>query len=253
LQLIRRALAPISIDTTFSCCKGLGGESGVLGLTAMTATPQLQENGLSLILLSNLLQTYVLEPGDVLYVPPGVAHWGVALGEAITYSLGFRSPPVADLMARRTDATLELISTTSLLEDAASTQSPARPGEITAEHIANARDAINNAIDALDSGQWFGEVITEGSGERDQTHEPTVLLSDQVRLHPAARIAWLAREESIDLFIDGAHFEVPLALVDKLIAVCSGDWVTRRELAEEAETLYEHLCETGALTDEGFT
>jgi ribosomal protein L16 Arg81 hydroxylase len=177
----------------------------------------------------------------------------VALGEAITYSLGFRSPSVGDLMARRTDAALELISTNSLLEDGASTHSPARPGEITAEHIANARDAINNAIDALDSGQWCGEVVTEGGEERDQTHEPTVGLSDQVRLHPAARIAWLAQEESIDLFVDGAHFEVPLTSVDKLIAVCGGDWVTRRELAEEAETLYENLCETGALTDEDST
>ena len=85
----------------------------------------------------------------------------MALGEAITYSLGFRAPSVGDLMARRTDAALELIATTSLLEDGASLRSPSRPGEITIEHIANARDAINNALDALDSGQWFGEVITE--------------------------------------------------------------------------------------------
>ena len=232
--------------------QGSGRREWRIGPHCDDQTPQLQENGLSLISPFVPLQTYVLEPGDVLYIPPGVAHWGVALGEAITYSLGFRAPSVGDLMARRTDAALELISTTSLLEDATSTHRPARPGEITAEHIANAREAINNAIDALDSGQWFGEVITEGSGERDQNHEPTVLLSDQVRLHPATRIAWMEREESIDLFVDGAHFEVPLTSAEKLIAVCGGDWVSRRELAEEAETLYENLCQTGALTDEDF-
>ena len=29
------------------------------------------------------------EPGDVLYLPPGIAHWGIAEGECMTYSLGF--------------------------------------------------------------------------------------------------------------------------------------------------------------------
>jgi len=40
---------------------------------------------------------WVLEPGDVLYLPPGVAHEGVAMGECITCSVGFRAPSWADL------------------------------------------------------------------------------------------------------------------------------------------------------------
>jgi 50S ribosomal protein L16 3-hydroxylase len=35
---------------------------------------------------------WVLEPGDALYLPPGVAHEGVALGECLTISIGFRLP-----------------------------------------------------------------------------------------------------------------------------------------------------------------
>ncbi len=35
---------------------------------------------------------WVLEPGDLLYLPPGVAHEGVAVGEGITLSIGFRAP-----------------------------------------------------------------------------------------------------------------------------------------------------------------
>lgn len=35
---------------------------------------------------------WVLEPGDMLYLPPGVAHDGVALDECITLSVGFRAP-----------------------------------------------------------------------------------------------------------------------------------------------------------------
>jgi 50S ribosomal protein L16 3-hydroxylase len=44
-------------------------------------------------------QEWVLEPGDLLYLPPGVGHEGVASGECITCSIGFRTPSWGDLAA----------------------------------------------------------------------------------------------------------------------------------------------------------
>jgi 50S ribosomal protein L16 3-hydroxylase len=41
---------------------------------------------------------FVLEPGDMLYLPPGVAHEGTALGECMTYSIGFRAPSHQELL-----------------------------------------------------------------------------------------------------------------------------------------------------------
>jgi 50S ribosomal protein L16 3-hydroxylase len=57
--------------------------------------------GLPLAILRDFRPTHdwVLEPGDVLYLPPGVAHEGVALGECITCSVGFRAPRWQDLVA----------------------------------------------------------------------------------------------------------------------------------------------------------
>ena len=43
-------------------------------------------------------QEWVLEPGDLLYLPPGVAHEGTAVGECLTYSIGFRAPTYAELL-----------------------------------------------------------------------------------------------------------------------------------------------------------
>lgn len=42
-------------------------------------------------------QQYVLEPGDLLYLPPRYAHDGIAQGECQTYSIGFRAPAQAEL------------------------------------------------------------------------------------------------------------------------------------------------------------
>jgi 50S ribosomal protein L16 3-hydroxylase len=41
---------------------------------------------------------WVLDAGDMLYLPPGVAHEGVALGECVTYSIGFRAPSYQQLI-----------------------------------------------------------------------------------------------------------------------------------------------------------
>jgi len=41
----------------------------------------------------------LLSPGDMLYLPPNVAHWGTAAGECMTWSLGMRGPSDAELLA----------------------------------------------------------------------------------------------------------------------------------------------------------
>jgi len=55
--------------------------------------------GLPLKVLENFTpeQEFVLDPGDMLYLPPHYAHEGVAVGECMTYSIGFRVPRSAEL------------------------------------------------------------------------------------------------------------------------------------------------------------
>lgn len=45
----------------------------------------------------------VLEPGDILYIPPGWAHEGTALEDCLTYSIGFRAPDQNDLLQQLAD------------------------------------------------------------------------------------------------------------------------------------------------------
>src|SRR5690606_21769126 len=57
------------------------------------------EPGLPLNILANFQpdEEYVLEPGDLLYLPPHVAQDGVALGDSMTISIGCRAPTQATL------------------------------------------------------------------------------------------------------------------------------------------------------------
>ena len=49
-------------------------------------------------------QTFTLQPGDVLYIPPGWPHDGVAESDCLTYSIGFRAPDTSQLAQHLTEA-----------------------------------------------------------------------------------------------------------------------------------------------------
>lgn len=57
--------------------------------------------GMPLKILANFTPTeeWVLEPGDMLYLPPNWAHDGVAEGECMTFSVGFRAPSRHELLS----------------------------------------------------------------------------------------------------------------------------------------------------------
>ncbi|HEV3105392.1 MAG TPA: cupin domain-containing protein [Trinickia sp.] len=60
------------------------------------------EPGLPLKVLQHFepQEEWVLEPGDMLYLPPHIAHDGIAVGECMTCSIGFRSPTANELVGQ---------------------------------------------------------------------------------------------------------------------------------------------------------
>lgn len=55
-------------------------------------------------------QEWILEPGDMLYLPPHVAHDGVALDDCVTCSIGFRAPSETELLSQFLHWTAERIA-----------------------------------------------------------------------------------------------------------------------------------------------
>jgi 50S ribosomal protein L16 3-hydroxylase len=87
---------------------------------------------------------WLLEPGDMLYLPPGIAHHGVAESECLTWSIGFRAPTDAELVAGFLDYLHEHLAPQGQYRDPGA--APAlHPGELPAtliEHAARAMEAI---------------------------------------------------------------------------------------------------------------
>jgi 50S ribosomal protein L16 3-hydroxylase len=116
--------------------------------------------GLDLRILRNFRHTreWLLGPGDMLYLPPGVAHHGVAVGDSITCSVGFRAPSGAELLAAVLDAGMP---GERRLSDA-NLALQRDPGEITRGQLAALRALVRGALPAdaaLD--RWLARHLTE--------------------------------------------------------------------------------------------
>ncbi len=109
-------------------------------------------------------QEFVLDPGDMLYLPPRYAHDGVALGECMTYSVGFRVPQFADLgreILLRVSESVDENLASDLYRDPAQ-MAVQRPGAIPAAMQLFAKKAVQRALkDPLALNRAFGELMTE--------------------------------------------------------------------------------------------
>jgi 50S ribosomal protein L16 3-hydroxylase len=109
-------------------------------------------------------QEFVLEPGDMLYLPPRYAHDGIAMGECMTYSIGFRQPNRGELareLLQRLAEDAEDHVGVSVYRDPHQA-AVAQPGEIPSQMVEFARDALQGALrdpDAL--ARALGEYLTE--------------------------------------------------------------------------------------------
>ncbi|MBK7547905.1 MAG: cupin domain-containing protein [Rhodoferax sp.] len=127
--------------------------------------PDLQE-GVPLKILTNFEPelTYDLEPGDMLYLPPGYAHDGVAVGECMTYSIGFRVPKrsevAQELLQRLAEDAPDLVGD-ALYRDAGQAAVDS-PGQIPSGLFDFARDALQAALqDPKVMERALGEYLTE--------------------------------------------------------------------------------------------
>lgn len=165
-------------------------------------------------------EDWLLEPGDVLYLPPGVAHWGTADGDCMTYSLGFRAPSQRELAGDWFQHLLSYASDCRLSE--ANDLSPDNLTELTAGVFRNVQALLDDlqATSPTELKHWFGCHITETKPQfeiippertwsRQELDEWLAQGRSLVR-NPAARIAWSSNGDgSISLFTHGEHRDLP--------------------------------------------
>ena len=203
-------------------------------------------------------QQYTLGTGDILYVPPGVAHWGVAKGECMTYSIGFRAPRITELLSRSVDTSLEKLDTDAFYRDPAM-PSNTRAGEIRAEDIQAAKKQLLAALVAQTDDSWFGELVTEPKYDIEIEQSTTNTLPGSISdvasalvLLPEAKLAWQEKNDKIVVYANGEALHHDRAVLPAVLALCE-NWILEDVLLEQAvncshcSLLLEQLLERGCL------
>lgn len=142
---------------------------------------------LSLLKAFNKREEFLLSPGDMLYLPPKMAHWGIAQGNCMTFSIGFRAPKTSEILSAFCDERLQQLTKDDFYRDVftekylesflQNTKSEAKSntksinnvnldtkknsGEISAEVIASIKSMLLKELSNDDYiAQWFGQHMT---------------------------------------------------------------------------------------------
>ena len=121
--------------------------------------------GLDLRILEHFAPTddWVLGPGDILYLPPGVPHWGIAEGECMTWSVGLRAPAWRELAADWCEHQgARALPAGRYRDPGLSPQT--HGGEVCPEVFAHIRSTLEQALVAADPDDfraWLGAVLSE--------------------------------------------------------------------------------------------
>ena len=201
-------------------------------------------------------QEWILEPGDMLYLPPGIAHHGVALDTCMTWSIGLRAPSTADILqafgewlaaergegARYADPDLGAGEPGAELDEAAI----ARFGKLLAGATAKGPD--------------FTEFLGTFLSRYRLAHEPlgperpldpgglTAALGEGHRLrhNPWTRLLWTSAADGAKLFAAGSSWPCTRAFAT---AVCDAAGLEKSapELADQNAALLCELVNAGHL------
>ncbi|MDH5423792.1 MAG: cupin domain-containing protein [Gammaproteobacteria bacterium] len=158
---------------------------------------------------------WVLNPGDMLYLPPKIAHHGVALNDCLTYSVGFRANSHNELAASYAD---ELLHNNNNQKRYNAIDFQDHPAEITGETIQQLKNILVSSLltDSAHIEEWFGHFITDQKFELETLPDQEFTGTDEVyqfistveflSRHPAIRFAFIRHGEHSDVFINAKKY-----------------------------------------------
>jgi len=210
-------------------------------------------------------EEWVLEPGDILYLPPHFAHHGVALNDGMTFSFGFRAPSRTDILDSVINTMLEHEMGKGRYTDPDLLISD-NHSEINDEAIARLKRLLHQSIDEAEPilASALGKFVTDTKSSLLNLAEES--LSDVVTVDELNaefeqgnslsrnlyyRFAWTSNEAGGQLFIAGEEHcldmngqkNLPVLAENKQITLA--DWQQLKQDVPSANLLC-HLIAEGA-------
>jgi 50S ribosomal protein L16 3-hydroxylase len=187
----------------------------------------------------------ILEPGDMLYLPPRFAHHGVSMDDqCMTYSVGFRAPSHEDLIAAFMQDMLEHVDPDARYGDP-DLEVPEHPGEISEQALQKIRALFRQFTEDDDTiARWFGAYVTEPRRDRFAMPRPEEMDADALtaairngeglRRGPSTNLAFMHDQHGVTLFANGAAYELDASVASAAPLLTDSEVI-------DAEALRPHL------------
>jgi 50S ribosomal protein L16 3-hydroxylase len=238
--------------------QGLGRRRWQIGGLCDDDTELLPHDDLRLLADFQPVEEWVLEPGDMLYVPPRVAHNGVAVGaDCMTYSIGFRAPARSELIAHYADHLLAELNDDDRYTDAG-LRAQGNPGEITGEALDTLHAMVTEKLaDKAAFARWFGGYTSTPKYPDVDWGPEEPVSADEVRArvaggatlrrNPASRFAFVREEDAVVLFVDGEAYECAGDVAAFAEQLCARDRFAVEAGSEAVVALLTTLFNQGSL------
>lgn len=173
---------------------------------------------------------WLLEAGDMLYLPPGIPHDGVAFGgPCMTFSVGMRAPSQAELVGDLADYLAERLQDEQRYTDP-DLEPVKRPGEIDKAALQRVRVAVpfSTALEDATLIDWFGRFITRYRSAQTPL-SPSMPFTEaaftkqlaggaSLLRHPWARMAWAQTGSRCTLYANGHAYPASVRWAARLCA-----------------------------------
>ncbi len=211
--------------------QGYGHRRWQLGQMCNTETEFVAGQPLKLLPEMDVHFDEVLAPGDLLYVPPGLSHYGVAEDECLTFSFGFRMPNIADMVDQTSNRLADTAELNNPLVDI-TRQKVAQVGEINAEELAYLKaqvlerlqnsDDIDRAIMALMSEPKYLDSVPEADEIAVDDLREVIDQGYQLMIEPASRLLYTQQADSLAFWGNGELFSISDEFTTQLKAIADG-------------------------------
>jgi 50S ribosomal protein L16 3-hydroxylase len=167
---------------------------------------------------------WTLDPGDILYLPPGVAHHGVAAGECMTFSIGFRAHSDIELLQAFTDRISTINQCTYYADQ--TTPSIGRRGELDQHSLHQFRHMLEALLgDHQMIEKTLAEYLTEPVDtpalydieiDTFESFIDRISTAATLSIHPAVRTLYIGQGDTVNWYIHSTEYRVSHQAADSV-------------------------------------
>lgn len=183
----------------------------------------------------------IMEPGDILYIPPGCPHEGISLENSLNYSVGFRAPAQKDLLTGLADYLLDNDISGKRFSDP-DRNLTGNIGAISEQDLDQVQQLLVQLVSDRNAlPQWFGQYITQAKHELDQQEPDPHYQAEEIAEYleegsVLARLGGLrccyyqaTADSDIQLFINGNNIVLPAEELTTTQLLCDSKRIDQQQ------------------------